>query len=70
MHNNNTKPIESDHLDGRVDMYRVLKTLILEQRNREKEGRSDFRLPFRPDHGHKMMDDKNKVSESVSEALI
>ena len=42
---------ESDHLEGAVDMYGVMKTLVLEQRRRKDEGRTDRRLPFRPDHG-------------------
>ena len=50
---------EADHLDGDVDMYSVMHALVLEQKRREKEGRSDYRLPFRPDHGHKMLDDLN-----------
>lgn len=50
---------EADHLDGDVDMYGVMKNLVLEQRRRMAEGRSDVRLPFRPDHGHRMLDDLN-----------
>jgi mannonate dehydratase len=50
---------EADHLDGDVDMYGVMHALVLEQQRREKERRKDFRLPFRPDHGHKMLDDLN-----------
>ncbi len=50
---------EADHLDGDVDMYSVMKALVLEQNRRITEGREDYRLPFRPDHGHKMLDDLN-----------
>jgi mannonate dehydratase len=50
---------EADHLDGDVDMYGVMKALLLEQKRRIATGRNDFRLPFRPDHGHKMLDDLN-----------
>jgi mannonate dehydratase len=50
---------EADHLDGDVDMYSVMKALVLEQNRRITEGRKDYRLPFRPDHGHKMLDDLN-----------
>lgn len=50
---------EADHLDGDVDMYGVMKGLVLEQRKRIAEGRNDYRLPFRPDHGHRMLDDLN-----------
>lgn len=50
---------EADHLTGDVDMYGVMRTLVLEQKRRVKEGRPDYRLPFRPDHGHRMLDDLN-----------
>ncbi|MEY4384638.1 MAG: Mannonate dehydratase, partial [Bacteroidota bacterium] len=48
---------EADHLDGDVDMFGVMKALVLEQQKREKAGRIDLRMPFRPDHGHRMLDD-------------
>lgn len=50
---------EADHLTGDVDMYGVMKALLTEQQRRVNEGRQDIRLPFRPDHGHKMLDDLN-----------
>ena len=48
---------EADHLDGDVDMFGVMKGLVQEQKKRIAEGRKDYRLPFRPDHGHRMLDD-------------
>ncbi|MBC8154674.1 MAG: mannonate dehydratase [Bacteroidetes bacterium] len=48
---------EADHLAGDVDMYSVMKALLTEQYRRQAEGRADYRLPFRPDHGHQMLDD-------------
>ena len=48
---------EADHLDGDVDMFGVMKGLVQEQKKRIEEGRKDYRLPFRPDHGHRMLDD-------------
>jgi len=48
---------ESDHLTGDIDMFRVISTMLREQQRRKQSGRTDFRLPYRPDHGHKMLDD-------------
>ena len=50
---------EANHLEGDVDMYGVMKALLVEQKKRIAAGRTDTRLPFRPDHGHKMLDDLN-----------
>jgi mannonate dehydratase len=44
--------IEVNHLEGDVDMYGVMKALVAEQRRRFDAGRSDCRMPMRPDHGH------------------
>ena len=51
---------EDNHLDGSTDMYQVVKTLALEERKRKAEGRTDFQMPMRPDHGHQMLDDLKK----------
>lgn len=48
---------EADHLAGDVDMYGVMKALLTEQHRRKTEERTDYKLPFRPDHGHQMLDD-------------
>lgn len=48
---------EADHLAGSVDMPAVVRALLDEQVRRRAEGRADWQLPFRPDHGHTMMDD-------------
>lgn len=48
---------ESGHLSGSVDMFSVVKILLEEQRRRKKSGRKDGRMPFRPDHGLRMLDD-------------
>jgi mannonate dehydratase len=44
---------EADHLDGDVDMVAVIAALLAEDRRRP----SDSTIPFRPDHGHRMLDD-------------
>ena len=54
---------EADHLAGSVDMPAVMKALLDEQDRRRAAGRADWQLPFRPDHGHTMLDDLGKPVE-------
>jgi mannonate dehydratase len=51
---------EAGHLDGTINMYPIVKALLLEQKRRKVEGRKDIQIPFRPDHGIKMLDDFQK----------
>ena len=48
---------ESGHIKGGVNMTDLVKVLHLEMQKRKKNGRSDFRIPIRPDHGIKMAED-------------
>jgi len=51
---------EANHLDGDVDMYGIIKGVLAEQKRRKDEGRPDWQIPMRPDHGHLMLDDLTK----------
>lgn len=60
---------EADHLNGDVDMYEVMKALVHEQNLRIAEGRPDYRMPLRPDHGHQMLDDLDKKTNPGYSAI-
>ena len=47
---------EDDHLAGDTDMYAVVKELLAIQQEVPQQ------ISFRPDHGHQMIDDLNKVT--------
>lgn len=51
---------ESYFFDGDVDMYRVMKALVLEEKKRIEQGRPDWQIPMRPDHGNQMLGDLGK----------
>jgi mannonate dehydratase len=51
---------EADHLNGDVDMYALVKAIVQEEKRRQQAGYIDAQIPFRPDHGHQMLDDLQK----------
>jgi mannonate dehydratase len=51
---------EAEHLEGDTDMVAVVDALLAEERRRKSEGRADWEIPMRPDHGHAIVDDIGK----------
>lgn len=47
---------EAAHLDGDVDMYAVMREILATQQQ------VHYTIPFRPDHGHQMLDDLHKTT--------
>jgi mannonate dehydratase len=61
---------EADHLGGSTDMPAVVIALMQEQERRQDEGRADWQLPMRPDHGHLLADDIGKTRINPGYSLI
>ena len=53
---------EANHLEGDVDMFSIVKEVLKEERRRKTDGRKDAIIPMRPDHGHQMLDDLDKIT--------
>ena len=54
--------MEADHLGGDTDMVSVVEILLTEQQRRRNSADPRWRIPFRPDHGHELLDDVGKGS--------
>ena len=54
--------MEAEHLGGDTDMVAVVETVLEEQKRRRDAGDVRWRIPFRPDHGHELLDDIAKGS--------
>src|SRR5437899_156381 len=61
---------EAEHLEGGTDMAHVILALLQEEARRRAEGRADWRIPMRPDHGHLLADDIGKTRINPGYSLI
>ena len=55
-----TSFFEDEHLLGNTDMVEVINEIILEEKRRREEGRDDWSIPMRPDHGQNILDDHRR----------
>jgi len=54
--------VEADHLSGDVDIVEVVRPLLREQARRRRSGDPNWRMPFRSDHGHRLLDDDRRTT--------
>ncbi|MGC3937761.1 mannonate dehydratase [Roseobacter sp. EG26] len=53
---------EAAHLEGDTDMVATVRALMAEQLRRRDEGRDDWQIPMRPDHGQELLSDRDMDS--------
>jgi mannonate dehydratase len=53
---------EAAHLEGDTDMVATIRALQTEERRRQAEGRTDWQIPMRPDHGQELLRDRDTDS--------
>lgn len=51
---------EAAHLEGDTDMVDLVAALLQEERRRRETGIRQWEIPFRPDHGHELLDDAKR----------
>ena len=51
---------EDEHLSGNTDMIEIISEIIREENRRKAEGREDWSIPMRPDHGQNILDDHGR----------
>ena len=54
---------EAEHLGGDTDMVALIAAILTEERRRKAEGRRDWEIPMRPDHGQDILDDLGRRSQ-------
>lgn len=54
---------EAEHLGGGTDMVATIAAVFAEERRRKAEGRADWNIPMRPDHGQDIIDDLGRQTQ-------
>ncbi|EPX82576.1 mannonate dehydratase [Salipiger mucosus] len=54
---------EAEHLGGDTDMVALVEAALREEARRKAEGRADWSIPFRPDHGQDILDDLGRRAQ-------
>ena len=54
---------EAEHLNGDTDMIGLITEILFQEKCRRDEGREDWSIPFRPDHGHEILDDLDRSKQ-------
>lgn len=54
---------EAEHLDGDTDMVALTKAILMEEKSRRRQGRKDWNIPVRPDHGMDILDDLKRSGQ-------
>jgi mannonate dehydratase len=60
---------EAEHLSGDVDLVPVVRAILQEEDRRRAAGLENWEIPFRPDHGHQILDDLHKVTNPGYSAI-
>lgn len=54
---------EDEHLEGDTDMVALIAAALNEEDKRRAQGRDDWSIPFRPDHGQDILDDLHRKAQ-------
>lgn len=54
---------EAEHLGGDTNMPALITAILTEETRRKAEGRDDWNIPFRPDHGQDILDDLKRSTQ-------
>lgn len=60
---------EDEHLTGDTDMVAVVAAVLREEARRKAEGRADWQIPIRPDHGQDILDDHARAAQAGYPAI-